>query len=212
MLGTRPLGWLDISLSVSLFLFFSFWCIQHLVDKVRALIRTKFPYLLLWSLFRTAVNNAVAHSFHSIQMTIWDICNINIYIKHYPLSPWLRMRSLCQAEMHLQLNAASSLQAPALFKLTQSIIKEWVSLQSCLPAVSSLDSFCVSFLWSPFFLFLGFFQEGFKSIWSPAGVISTWGHWLLPNRGSIWAVGPKGQGSGSRLKPVPELRQQLFVF
>jgi len=99
MLGTRPLGWLDISLSVSLFLFFSFWCIQHLVDKVKALIRTKFPYLLLWSLFRTAVNNAVAHSFHSIQMTIWDICNINIYIKHYPLSSWLRIKSLCLPEM-----------------------------------------------------------------------------------------------------------------
>ena len=128
MLGTRPLGWLDLSLSVSLFLF-SFWCIQHLVDKVKTLIRTKFPCLLLWSLFRTAVNNAVARSFHSVQMMMWDICNINIYIKHYPLSSWLRMRSLHLAEMHLQCSAASSLQAPALFKLPQSIIKEWVSLQ-----------------------------------------------------------------------------------
>ena len=103
-------GWISVSLSLS-FSSFLFWCIQHLVDKVKALIRTKFPYLLLWSLFRTAVNNAVARSFHSIQMMIWDICNINIYIKHYPLSSWLRIKSLCLPEVHLQLSAASSLQA-----------------------------------------------------------------------------------------------------
>lgn len=67
-------GW--ISVSLSLFLSFSFWCIKYLIDKVRALIRTKFSCVLLWSLFRTTVNNAVARSCHSIHMTIRDICNI----------------------------------------------------------------------------------------------------------------------------------------
>lgn len=58
-------GWISVSLSLS----FPFWCIEHLIDKVKALMRTIFLCLLLWSLFRTTVN-AVAHSCHSIHMTI----------------------------------------------------------------------------------------------------------------------------------------------
>ena len=109
------------------------------------------------------------------------------------------MRSLCQAEMHLQLNAASSLQAPALFKLTQSIIKEWVSLQSWLPAFSSLwlflrFFFMVSLLSLPwFFSKRGSRVLGAQREWSAPGNTGyfitgapseQWGQ-----RGRTWALG-----------------------
>lgn len=72
---------------------------------------------------------AVAPSCHSIHMTIWDICNIQIYkyiyiYKALTSAPWFRMEALLLSGNAPSLGVTSSLQAPALLRSTQLTIKE----------------------------------------------------------------------------------------
>lgn len=66
-------------------------------------------------------------------------------------------------------------------------------LVACLLFPLTLSAFL--FYGLPSFSSVVFFREGFKSTWSPAGVISTWEHWLLHN-GLHLSSGAKGAGLG----------------